>query len=122
LKVRGYNPAATGQFAWIVAPWLGQRHGAGQRAIGWRSRVNQLAHDALVVLLNFENHDVTVDVELGIPGLWVKLADIDTVNDVAPEGSNGPGSATALRSADGRFTEFVMPTSSAFIYKWEASF
>ena len=83
LKLHGYNPAETGQFTWVVAPWLDDRHGGGQRAIGWRSRVNGFAHDALVVLLNFENHDVTVDLELGIPGIWIKLADIDTVNDVA---------------------------------------
>jgi 1,4-alpha-glucan branching enzyme len=121
LKLRGYNPAETGQFAWIVAPWLDQRHGGGERAVGWRSRVNQLAHDAIVVLLNFENHDVTVDLELGIPGFWVKLADIDTVNDVAPEGSNSAGSASAMRSADGRFTGFVMPSSSGFVYKWEGA-
>ena len=42
LKLRGYNPAETGQFAWIVAPWLDRRYGGGQRAIGWRSRVNLL--------------------------------------------------------------------------------
>ena len=75
----------------------------------------------MVVLLNFENHDVTVDLELGLPGVWVKLADIDTVNDVAPEGSNDAGSATALRSIDGRFSGFVIPSSSGFVYKWEAA-
>ena len=121
IGARGYNPAETGQFAWIVAPWLDERHGGGQRTVGWRSRVNSLAHDAMVVLLNFENRDLTVDLELGLPGVWVKLADIDAVNDVAPEGSNDASNPTALRSADGRFTGFVMPSSSGFIYKWHAA-
>ena len=121
LKLHGNNPAETGQFTFIVAPWLDSPHGGGQRAIGWRSRVNALAHEALVVLLNFENHDVTVDLELGIPGVWVKLADIDFVNDIPPEGSNGAGNSTALHSNDGRFGGFVMPSSSGFVYKWEAA-
>jgi 1,4-alpha-glucan branching enzyme len=121
LKLRGYNPAETGQFAWVVAPWLDRRYGGGKRAIGWRSRVDLQPYEALVVLLNFENHDVTVDLELGLAGAWVKLADIDTVDDVAPEGSNDAGSATALRSADGRFSGFVMPSSSGFVYKWESA-
>jgi 1,4-alpha-glucan branching enzyme len=120
LKLRGYNPSETGQFTFIVAPWLDGAHGANQRAIGWRSRVSELAYEAMVVLLNFENHDVTVDLELGIPGVWVKLADIDFVNDIPPDGSNGANNPTALRSGDGRFGGFVMPSSSGFIYKWEA--
>jgi len=121
LKLRGYNPAETGQFTFIVAPWLDSPHGGSQRAIGWRSRVNAFAHEALVVLLNFENHDVTVDLELGIPGVWVKLADIDFVNDIPPEGSNGAGNSTALHTNDGRFGGFLMPSSSGFVYKWQAA-
>lgn len=121
LKLHGNNPAEAGQFTWIVAPWLAVAHGGGRRTLGWRSRVNSVANNAIVVLLNFENHDVTVDLELGIPGVWVKLADIDSVNDIAPEGSNDAGSETALHSGDGRFVGFVMPSSSGFIYKWEAA-
>ena len=121
LKLRGDNPAETGQFTFIVAPWLDSPHGGGQRSIGWRSRVNAFAHEALVVLLNFENHDVTVDLELGIPGVWVKLADIDFVNDIPPERSNGAGNPTALHTNDGRFGAFLMPSSSGFVYKWEAA-
>ena len=120
LKLPGYNPSETGQFTFIVAPWLDGAHGANQRAIGWRSRVSDLASEAMLVLLNFENHDVSVDLELGIPGVWVKLADIDFVNDIPPEGSNGASNPAALRSGDGRFGGFVMPSSSGFIYKWEA--
>jgi hypothetical protein len=99
---------------------MDDRHGGGRRVLGWRSRPNADPRDALVVLLNFEGHEVSVDLELGIPGTWVKLADIDRANDVPPEGTNGPGDPTALHSADGRFAGFDMPGSSGFVYKWEA--
>jgi hypothetical protein len=42
------------------------------------------------------------------------------VNDVPPEGSNGAGNSTALHTNDGRFGGFLMPSSSGFVYKWEA--
>lgn len=119
LRISGSDPAGTGQFRFVVAPWLAGDRGGGQRAIGWRAQPNRHAHDALLVLLNFENHDVVVDLELGIPGVWVKLADIDTVNDVPPQGTNGVSLDTALRTRDGRFGGFVLPGSSAFVYKWE---
>jgi hypothetical protein len=61
-----------------------------------------------------------VDVDFGIRGVWVKLADIDRVNDILPEGTNDPAHPTALSTADGNFAGFVMPSSSGFIYKWEA--
>ncbi|MCW5976423.1 MAG: hypothetical protein KIT09_00020 [Bryobacteraceae bacterium] len=61
-----------------------------------------------------------VNLELGIPGVWVKLADIDAVNDIAPEGTNSAGDATAFHSNDGRFAGFALPSSSGFIYKWES--
>jgi hypothetical protein len=73
----------------------------------------------LLVLLNFENRDVTIDVDFGIAGVWVKLADIDRVNDIAPAGTNSVADATALRTRDGNFAGFVLPSSSGFIYKWE---
>ena len=68
-----------------------------------------------------EGFDVEVDLELGRPGVWVKLADIDRVNDLRPDGTNDPGDPTALHSADGRFASFTLPSSSGFIYKWTAS-
>jgi len=121
LKLSGYNPAGSGQFRFVVAPWLGGNRGAGRKVIGWQSRPNELAVDALLVMLNFENHDVQVDVEFGIPGVWVKLADIDVVNDIAPDGTNDAAAASALRTNDGNFDGFVLPGSSGFIYKWEAA-
>jgi 1,4-alpha-glucan branching enzyme len=120
LKLFGFNPVESGQFRFVVAPWLGGNRGGGKKVIGWQSRPNAQAHDALLVMLNFENHNVPVDVEFGIPGVWVKLADIDFVNDIAPEGTNGAGHPSALHTNDGNFGGFVLPSSSGFIYKWEA--
>ncbi len=89
--------------------------------IGWRLRPGAFGYDTIVVLLNFEGYDVTVDLELVAAGVWVKLADIDRVNDIPPEGTNSAADATALRSNDGRFAQFVLPSSSGFVYKWEAA-
>jgi len=94
--------------------------GGGQKVVGWRARPNEFAHDAIVVMLNFENHDVEVEVDFGIPGVWLKLADIDRVNDLPPNGTNSVGDPAALRAGDGRFGGFTLPGSSGFIYKWEA--
>ena len=121
LRLFGDNPAAAGEFRFVLGPWLDAAHGGGKKVIGWQSRPNAQAHDALLVMLNFENHVVQLEVEFGIPGVWVKLADIDVVNDVAPEGTNGAGNPTALRTNDGHFSGFALPSSSGFIYKWEAS-
>ncbi len=118
LRLNGYDPAQDGQFAWIVAPWLEGR-GAGKKVIGWRATPNENAHDALVVLLNFENQPVEVDLEFGLPGTWVRLANIDFVNDIAPEGTNSAADEMAIRTGDGWFQNFVVPDSSGFIYKWE---
>jgi 1,4-alpha-glucan branching enzyme len=120
LRLRGYNPAADGRFSWILAPWMDGAHGGGRRIIGWRSRPNEFAHDVLVVILNFESSTQTVDIEFGISGVWLKLADIETVNDIAPVSSNSVASPTAIRTEDGRFVSFDLPSSSGFIYKWEA--
>jgi 1,4-alpha-glucan branching enzyme len=120
LKLSGYNPTENGRFRFVIGPWLGPGRGAGKKVIGWQSRTNAQAHDALLVMLNFENHDVEIDVEFGIPGIWIKLADIDVVNDVGPDGTNSAAHPTALQTRDGRFVGFVLPSSSGFIYKWEA--
>ncbi len=120
LKVSGYDPEGAGQFVWVLAPWLDGSRGGGRKVIGWRTRPNGLPYDELLVMLNFENHGVTVDVDFGRAGTWVKLADIDRVNDVPPDGTNSAADPTALRTNDGRFTGFVLPSSAGFVYKWEA--
>lgn len=119
LRLSGYDPAADGQFTWIVGHWL-EGKGLGQKVIGWRSTPNDKPYDRIVVLLNFENHPVEVDLDFGMPGIWVRLASIDVVNDIAPEGTNSAQDETAIRTSDGSFDNFVLPDSSGFIYKWEA--
>src|SRR5262249_51413223 len=115
LKLFGFNPAEIGQFRFVVAPWLAANRGGGRKVIGWQSRPNGFAHDTLLVMLNFENVGVQVDVEFGIPGVWVKLADIDFVNDIGPEGTNSATNPTALQTNDGNFGGFDLPSSSGFI-------
>jgi 1,4-alpha-glucan branching enzyme len=120
LRLSGYNPADDGRFIWIIGPWMAANRGGGLKVIGWRSRPTQFAHDAMVIMLNFENHPVQVDVDFGIPGMWVKLADIDRANDIPPLGTNSISDHTAIRTNDGNFDGFTLPGSSGFIYKWEA--
>lgn len=120
LKLHGYNPAETGRFVWVIGPWMNANRGGGRKVIGWRSRPDRRAHDVLVVMLNFENHQVQVDVDLGIPGIWVKLADMDGINDIPPIGNNSTQDPASIRTNDGLFSGFTLPSSSGFIYKWEA--
>ncbi|HKI05788.1 MAG TPA: alpha-amylase family glycosyl hydrolase [Thermoanaerobaculia bacterium] len=119
LRISGSDPAGDGRFSWILGPWMDQRHGGGKKVLGWRLRPTANAFDTMVVLLSFENHPVTVDLELGLAGTWVKLADVESANDVPPEGTNSAGDPTALHSSDGRFGGFELPGSSGFLYKWE---
>jgi len=120
LRLFGYDPTGAGQFTWLLGPWLAWNRGGRRRVVGWRARPNEQPHDTLVVMLNFEPYPVEVDVDFGIPGVWVKLADIDRVNDIPPHGSNSAGDPTAIHTRDGSFDGFVLPDSSGFIYKWEA--
>ena len=69
------------------------------------------------MLLNFEGYDVRVDVEFGLSRLF-KLADIDRVNDIAPEGSNS-AQAHGLAYARWLVCTFHTAHSSGFLYKWE---
>jgi hypothetical protein len=94
--------------------------GAGRLVVGWRSQPNNQARDSMVVMLNFDKYHVTVDVDFGIPGIWVKLADIDRVNDAPPFGTNSASDPAAIRTYDGGFRGFDLPGSGGFIYKWEA--
>jgi hypothetical protein len=99
---------------------MDSRHGGGAPVAGWRATPSSDVRDTLVVLLNLSPYDVPVDLELGLPGRWVKLADIDAVDDIPPAGSNSPQRDTALVSRDGRYAPFVLPSSSGFVYKWES--
>lgn len=116
LRLFGYNPIEEGTFEWIAAPWLDERHGGGKRVIGWRAMPKDNMEDAIIVLLNFENHDIEIDLELGAPGAWIRLADIDVVNDVEPEGSASPDDISTLHEDDARLTGFIIPDTAGFIY------
>jgi 1,4-alpha-glucan branching enzyme len=119
LRLNGYNPIEEGEFTWLLGPWMAERQGQAQRVIGWRATPNNTDHDNIVVLLNLENHAVEVDIDFGKPGMWVRLASIDFVNDVAPEGTNSADDNTSLRLEDGVSRNFDLPDSAGFIYKWE---
>ena len=88
--------------------------------IGWRSTPTNEATDQMVILVNFENHPVEVDIRFGLPGIWLRLASINLVNDIAPMGNNSIEDESALRLDDGTSYKYVLPDSSAFIYKWES--
>jgi pullulanase/glycogen debranching enzyme len=120
LKLFGHNPVDNGKFVWILGPWMSPNRGGGRKVIAWRAHPNQFAHDAIVVMLSFENYPVQIDVDFGVPGTWVKLADLDRVNDIPPMGTNSAQDSTAIRTSDGNFGGFTLPSSSGFIYKWEA--
>jgi 1,4-alpha-glucan branching enzyme len=120
LRIAGDDPAQDGRFTWILGPWLDQAHGGERKVLGWRLRPNGFAHETMVVLLNFEPFSVGVDLELGLAGNWVKLADLDTVDDIPPHGTNAATAPTALRSDDGRYSGFELPSCSGFLYKWES--
>jgi pullulanase/glycogen debranching enzyme len=111
LRMAGYDPASDGRFAWILGPWMDGRHAGGRAALGWRATPDSRPENDLVVLLNFDPYDVVVDLELGRAGRWRKLADVNTVTD-------GADDRTDLHSRDGRFTDFVLPSSSGFVYRF----
>jgi len=118
LRLHGFNPIEDGQFQWIAGSWMSDS--ANKRVLGWRSTPNDNPHDILVVLLNFENHDVAVDVDFGCPGTWIRLANIDSVNDIAPDGNNSIDDDTAIHLQDTTVVhDFVLQDSSGYIYKWE---
>jgi len=120
LRVAGADPAGDGRLTWTLGPWMDPTHGAGRKVLGWRLRPTGFAYDTMIVLLNFEPVPVMVDLELGLAGSWVKLADLDTVDDIPPQGTNSPPDPTALHSIDGRYGGFELPSSSGFLYKWES--
>ncbi|MGB7338722.1 MAG: alpha-amylase family glycosyl hydrolase [Phototrophicaceae bacterium] len=121
LKIHGFNPIEDGQFTWILGNWLDEDYGKNKRVLGWRATPTNDLHDAMVILINLENHPVEINVPFGLNGKWVQLASIDHVNDIAPNGDNHTDHESAIRVTDGIFENFTLPDSSGFIYKWEAS-
>jgi 1,4-alpha-glucan branching enzyme len=121
LKLHGYNPIAEGEFTWLLGPWMDARHGGGKRVLGWRAKPNGNATDEMVILLNMENHPIEVDIPFGTPGYWVRLATMDYVNDIEPDGNNSIDAEGTLQLEDGNFGGFTLPDSFGFIYKWQQS-
>jgi 1,4-alpha-glucan branching enzyme len=121
LRIAGSDPAGDGRFTWVLGPWMDGAHGGERKVLGWRLRPGRSAHDTMVVLLNFEPFPVRVDVELGMAGSWVKLADLDRVEDIPPVGTNSTADPATLHSDDGRFSAFDLPSSGGFLYKWESA-
>ncbi|NPV92414.1 MAG: 1,4-alpha-glucan branching protein [Firmicutes bacterium] len=119
LRLSGYNPIDTGEFTWMLGPWLDESQGRAKRVIGWRTYDNGQPQERTAVLFNFENHEVKVDLDLHTPGYWVKLADMDRVNDIPPVGDNRPGAGDSLCTESGWFGQFTLPPLSGFIYKYE---
>lgn len=119
LKLSGYDPIAEGKFTWVLGPWLEEKKGGGQRLIGWRAvnggNAEQQAAEKIIVMFNFEGHDVPVDVDFGT-GRWRKLADMESVADFSTIGHPEP-LETDLFTA-GTFHDFILPPYSGFIYKW----
>lgn len=118
LRLYGYNPAEEEKFHWLLGPWMKAERGGGKRIIGWFTRPNPHPWDEILVMLNFEPSEQRVFFEFPRPGYWVKLADIDQVNDIPPVGTNSILDNTAIKT-DGGPIEFILPSSSGFIYKWE---
>jgi 1,4-alpha-glucan branching enzyme len=116
LRMAGSNLIEEGRFTFIVGPWLDQ--GRDRVAIGWRANPSSQPRDQIVVLFNFEPYDVEVGVDFGLAGKWIKLADIDRVNDLPPFGNNSRDELSTI-DTNGFLANFVLPSSSGFIYKWE---
>src|SRR5690554_1033746 len=118
LRIRSYDPISEGKFSWIITPWFNKKRGGKQKAIGWRTDDSGEIGEKFLLMLNFEGHDLTVDLELGTAGSWVKLADINHVNDLPPGGDKNPGDDdTLIIGEDGVFRDYVLPPYSGFIYK-----
>lgn len=123
LKLSGYNPAADGMFTWVIGPWLEENRGNNRKVIGWRTGDQGAPEERLLIMLNFEGFDVPVDVSFNFAGRWVKLADIESVNEnwlTSRTSAAGPGGENghSILKTDGEFKQFVLPPYSGFIYKY----
>lgn len=118
LRIYGYDPEKEGKFSWVLAPWMAPSRGGGKRVIAWSTRPGKEPYEEMLVILNFEPYPVTVDLAFPRPGIWVKLADIDRVNDLPPAGDNSYRDPSAL-AVSSVVRNFQLPSSSGFIYKWE---
>jgi 1,4-alpha-glucan branching enzyme len=115
LRMAGSDFVGEGRLNFIIGPWLDD--GRDRTVIGWRTNPTLEPKEHLVVMLNFEPYDVTVGVHFGLPGRWMKLADIDRVNEAFLAEKDYSEDPSVIRT-DGYFPNFTLPSSSGFIYKW----
>lgn len=95
-----------------------RQQGRQKRVIGWKTNSGN-ASQQLLVMLNFEGHDVPVDVHFD-PGRWIKLGDIDHIDDLPPVGNKDPLDADSIIISDNMPAQhFVLPPYSGFIYKYQ---
>lgn len=111
LRISGYNPIDEGRFSWVLGPWLDKEKGGNKRVIGWRVNDNGPDNDKMLVMMNFENHEIPVQIDFHKPGWWKKLADVENVDDLK-EGD--------IETKDGWIRDFKLPPYSGFIYKYQA--
>lgn len=116
LRLSGYNPADEGKFSWLLGPWMSEIKGGRQRVVGWKINSGRPS-EQLLVMLNFEGHDVPVDVDFD-PGQWVKLGDIQNINDLPPAGNKDPLDPDSITTDGGAF-KFTLPPYSGFVYKYQ---
>jgi 1,4-alpha-glucan branching enzyme len=116
LRMSGSDLIEDGRFKFIIGPWLDQ--GRDRVVVGWRATPSPQPRDQFVVLFNFEPYDLEIGVDFGLAGKWIKLADIDHVNDLPPFGNNSRDDPTTI-DTNGFLANFKLPSSSGFIYKWE---
>jgi len=118
LKLSGYNPIDDGKFNWLVGPWMSDNKGGNKKVIGWKANSGDSPAEQLLVMLNFEGHDVPVEVPFD-PGCWIKLGDIEHINDLPPFGNKDPLDADSIIVGDNvTARHFVLPPYSGFVYKY----
>ncbi len=118
LRLCGYNPIDDGLFSWVLGPWMDEKKGFEQRVIGWRAYDRGDPYQRLLVIFNFEGCEVPVDLCFNFPGRWVKIADIENINDLPPEGDKDPESPDTIITQDGFFPDYIMPPYSGVIYRY----
>jgi 1,4-alpha-glucan branching enzyme len=116
LRLSGYNPADAGNFSWLLGPWMSENQGGQQRVLGWKVS-NGKPNENILIMLNFEGRDVPVEVHFD-QGRWVKLGDIQNINDISPNGNKNPNDPDSINTDGGAFY-FTLPPYSGFIYKYQ---
>lgn len=119
LRISGYNPSDDGLFSWVVAPWLKEDKGGEKRVVGWRVKKSGDAQEGIMVLLNFEGHDVPLNTDFIGQERLIKLADIENIYDLSASSVNDEDQNREPEIQEERPEEFVLPPYGAFIYRFE---